>query len=267
MPLHIRQVSEAIANMRLWEEYMPCPSDSELGDEQAMTGAWLGREVSLVLLLNCARDVLVENELLNAFDSLSGSARSCFSNVQVQFSSLSREEDNYLTGSRLMFEKILDDTLRLESPSYVLLMEPDCLPIRNYWLSFIDAQTRFPNTPFWIKGSIFRGEDRIISRQQLPNKFHINGNAIYNLGDRSFPHFYFKILLPFIRWKYRSTAYDVDTFVFLQDLQNYHYTRHVVHFFQFSDFVQNHYHSEYSLKAVKKGSPTVVLVHGGYQRP
>jgi len=160
-----------------------------------------------------------------------------------------------------MFENILSEKVELAGPpGYMLLMEPDCQPVRPFWLSVIDSQCRFPNGPFWIKGSIFRGLDHVITSKRYDMMYHINGNAIYNLGDSSFRYFYFDIMKPWLR---EVNAFDTDIYNFINDKRNFHYTRHVIHLFQYTDTIQNWYHSSWKLEEIRRNSPTVVLVHGG----
>ena len=66
---------------------------------------------------------------------------------------------------------------------YILYMEPDCVPIRADWLGQLIDQLE--HTHAWIIGSVYRGRgalDRRIMR-------HLNGNAVYAVGDSGFQDF------------------------------------------------------------------------------
>lgn len=165
-----------------------------------------------------------------------------------------------------MFEFMLNGWLGLQHASYVMYMEPDCLPIRPNWLMILDSLTRWPNQPFWIKGSIFRGQVPNVYRI-IYNLLHINGNAIYNLGDPAFRHFYFDQVRPYIVKFYNEGAYDTDVFKYLLDLGNYNFARQTAHMFQFTDAIQNHWHSNYSISELKAMSEMVVMIHGGTPSP
>ncbi|PJF17647.1 hypothetical protein PSACC_02549 [Paramicrosporidium saccamoebae] len=279
MPFHARQEPAVMRNLELWKHFPPCylaeepgthPNqdymDSFFARDEHPAGR-LGRNVTLTFFVSSEADPELEMRVLGAFNALPIRIQKCFSSANVRFSRLSNEDDKYLTGSRKMFEYMLNGWLGLLEPYYALYMEPDCLPVRPNWLMILDSQTRWPNSPFWIKGSIFRGDAHAITNRIVYNLFHINGNALYNLGDPSFRHFYFDMLRPYITKYYTEGAYDTDVFKFLLDLGNYNYARQTAHMFQFTDAIQNHWHSNYSIGELKAMSETVVLVHGGTPNP
>ena len=77
---------------------------------------------------------------------------------------------------------------------YALMMETDCVPIRSDWLGELYRQLTHTE-PFWVMGSLYRGLDKIgrqISR-------HINGNAVYAVGDCSFHTFLGEVWEPELR--------------------------------------------------------------------
>ena len=64
-----------------------------------------------------------------------------------------------------------------------------------------------------MKGSLFRGLDGIINHNNLYNRIHINGNAIYNLSDESFSNFFINVVRRVIKAKFHDNgAYDTDIF-------------------------------------------------------
>ena len=271
MPFHARQEAAVIRNLELWRHFPPC--DPELQSANSTDEPFFVRDehpagrlahnVTLTFFVSGETDPELELRLLAAFTSLPPRISQCFTTANVRFSRLTNNDDSYLTGSRKMFEFMLNGWLGMTQPYYVLYMEPDCLPVRPGWLTVLDALTRHPTAPFWIKGSIFRGDSRVITNRLVYNLFHINGNALYNLGDPAFRHFYFDLVRPFIATYYNEGAYDTDIFKFLLDLGNWNYARSVSHMFQFTDSIQNHWHSNYSISELKAMSGTVALVHGG----
>lgn len=280
MPFHARQEPAVMRNLELWKHFPPCQLAEEydpltagnfsidpffLKDEHP--AGRLGRNVTFTFFVSSEVDPELELRLLSAFNSLPTNIQKCFSSANVRFSRLTDDDDKYLTGSRKMFEYMLNGWLGMLEPYYVLYMEPDCLPVRPNWMMVLDALTRWPVSPFWIKGSIFRGNANAISNRIVYNLFHVNGNGIYNLGDPSFRHFYFDMVRPYVAKYYNEGAYDTDIFKFLLDLGNYNYARQVAHMFQFTDAIQNMWHSNYSISELKAMSETVALVHGGTPNP
>lgn len=290
VPFHVSQEEHAKRMMDSWVSYPPCrpgPADDEADmaglpeDEKARLRQAtpylrrnlgpghvpLGHQVALVLFVSCAPDRGLEDRLLGAYNLLPDAARQCFSSVRVRFASLQGKEDTYLSGSRHMFERMMNSQIGITEASYAFYMEPDCRPLRPYWLSVVDSLCRFPNGKFWIKGTIFRGSAASMRVRLLFNMFHINGNAIYNLGDQGFRDFYFKHVREWVTTKNAQGAYDTDVFKLLLDPDRYHQSKGWAHYFQFSDFIQNHWHANYSMAAVRAGSDLTVVVHGGTQHP
>lgn len=67
---------------------------------------------------------------------------------------------------------------------YVFQMETDCVPLRAGWLSELrDHVAAEPD--FWVLGSAYHGQEEL----SLSFKDHINGNAIYAVGDAGFQDF------------------------------------------------------------------------------
>jgi hypothetical protein len=286
IPFHVSQEDQAKRLMEMWKYYPPCringdrESDLEHVEDEEMKAYLrdktsyfrrdlgpdhvpLGQKVSLVFFLNCGYDKGVETRLMEYFNVLPSSVKQCFSDTKVRFADLKAEEDTYLAGSRNMFERMMNSLIGITEAHYAFYMEPDCRPVRPYWLSVVDSLCRWPNSKFWIKGSIFRGSMKAITQPLAHNLFHINGNAIYNLRDQAFRDFYFKRVVPFVKSIGRQLAYDTDTFVYLLDSKFYELNKDIAHLFQFSDFMQNHWHADYSMAGIRNGSDITVLVHGG----
>lgn len=248
MPFHQRQIDSVLSNIQTWSRYAPCH---------------YGFKVGLIFFVSGVFDESIQLQLEEAVDS------PCFDPVGVEFAGLQGSDDDYLKGSRLMFERMISKALNYgdNKPSHVFYMEPDCLPIRPYWLDAINKQIVPPNASFWMKGSIFRGNVKSISSMVLYNHVHINGNAVYNLENDDFANFYLKLVSPFVNIKYSQNyrAYDTDIFKLLlwDKARN---TAQFFHKFQYSDFIQNHWHSEYSLGEILESSPETFLIHGGHAR-
>ena len=104
----------------------------------------------------------------------------------------SADEDTHVKGSRLMFENMLSRNYEpFKNTSFVFYMEPDVRVIKFFWLNGIINE--IGNGNFWSKGSLFRGDLNKFAKNDkyLPNYVHINGNALYNIGNDEFNLFYF----------------------------------------------------------------------------
>lgn len=249
MPFHPRQEAQLRENLLSWIRFAPCQSSLD---------------VEFVFFPAADKDEQLEARLMSMFNELPPSARSCFSKgARVFFSALGPSINNdYLIGSRRMFEQMVQNSvggMNLERPSYAFYMEPDARPVKSDWLYHLDRLCRFPNEPFWIKGSIFRGDPTVIKSPVAYNLLHINGNALYNLGDPSFRHFYFSLVRPFIERHFYDGAYDTDISKFLLSLSNFDYVRQVAHKFKLTDAIQNRWHSEYQEDQIEGA----YIVHGG----
>lgn len=244
MPFHRRQLASVRRNVNLWSLYPPSEAPSN---------------VSFIFYVSGHYDEELNSILLSLVDE------KYFMHVSVEFANLDGTNDSYLKGSRLMFERMLSKRMKFGpvSPDVVLYMEPDCVPIRSYWLNIVAEESVYNDrSPFWMKGSIFRGEFNVISNDKLYNRIHINGNALYNLFDNNFSDFYFKLVRPLISEKFNEGAYDTDIYKLLL-WSNARYTTKYFQKFQYSDFIQNYWHANYSLSEILENCPNTVLIHGG----
>lgn len=190
---------------------------------------------------------------------------------------LSPQGDTHVEGARLMFEqflrgKVVPETETEQEPSlgYALYMEPDLVPIRPHWLNYVIQQVAWPVPEFWMKGSIFMGNAALMRRTtNVPNKYHINGNALYNLHSPDFQHFYYDQVRPFVMKRHggkSANAYDTDIYEYLHDDQTYASTHQVMHKFQYTDLLQNQWHTPWSAPDLAAKFPNTVLVHGGVRK-
>ncbi|CAF2625533.1 unnamed protein product [Rotaria sp. Silwood2] len=193
----------------------------------------------------------------------------CFKNIRIFAADLSKEENRYPIGSAVMWKKLFIDeqfsniSLRYYGYTHFFLMEPDTRPIRSYWVDAIVEQIingrdreSYIATQWWMIGSIYRGFESIGQRF-----LHINGNALYHLSS-SFIQF-----LECVRYEYRfnskkSVGYDLDLFLYL--LKNINQGKTFWHKFQFSDFIQNCWHSgcNETNEEFLYDNPNTYLIHG-----
>lgn len=248
-----------------WKNELFGKAKNTKGNDHFSFANSLGRNVTLIVFMNTRYDLEIETKIAKTFHSLLDRTKSCFSGIRFRYADLVGEKDSYLMGSRMMFELMMQGNAAMDNPGYAFYMEPDCLPIRSNWLSLVDSHTRWPNPPFWLKGSIFRGDMKIVGTTNIVNMFHINGNAIYNLRDLELQRFYFRRVRKFIEDKVKKEgAYDTDVAMYLQNGHFLTEALDIAHKFQFSEFIQNLYHSNYSISGLAKKNRVTVMVHGGY---
>jgi hypothetical protein len=163
-----------------------------------------------------------------------------------------------------MFEHMLaQKDAQFNDAQYVFYMEPDCRPIKSYWLDAVTKDLGF--NEFWMKGAIYRGIFEFKVNVYLPNKYHINGNALYNIGNKEFQEFYFKTLRPFIeRHGDSMNAYDTDFAEYFFDVNNYETVRKILHNFVLTETWQNLWQTNFSIIELNKMYRNTYLVHGGF---
>jgi hypothetical protein len=158
---------------------------------------------------------------------------------------------------------------------YVLYMEPDCVPIRPDWLGQLIDQVEHAHA--WIIGSVYRGRGALARRWMR----HLNGNAVYAVGDSDFQDFVCDLerrLSELVAFDPR-VAYDLALEVLFggaschgsaSDEQRvlWHYYQALAHRFHATDYVQNigtrldveHLDPDLADK-VRASSPRTYLVH------
>lgn len=268
IPFHTSQLARLETNLKSWTDLPPC---SQKPGGKASPNA----PFHLVLYSSAdsrKRQTLVELEgkLETMIASLPEEVSACFASYEFQHANLSGPSDTYYRGTRLMIEKLILNKVRLQhTAQYAFYMEPDCLPVRPNWLNMLDTTVRWPHQVFWMRGSIYRGNNKgVYATRHPPQVFHINGNAIFNLSDRRFRSFYVKHFRPYVnaKSKTRERSFDTEFYRFIHDIDNIMVTRTVIHRFQYSEFVQNFWRSSYSLSKIKNDFPDTYFIHGGYAK-
>lgn len=278
IPFHPRQLPVVLDTINLWNSFPPFFKNNKQN------------KVNFVFFPSSK-----EEECPDLRSSLNSILSTLDYDHQIIFGNLTGENNDYYHGSRLQFEIMLSGKL-LVNPSHVLYFEPDCRPVRPGWLSIllqkveneqritqydpqsspsnpknsnITQDTQLISTDYdklnmaWVTGSIFRGDPKIMISRYPPYLLHINGNSLYDLSDGSFATFYFYHVRPYIREYHKEHAYDTDMAKFALDVRNHGRFLSLAPRFQFTDLIQNHWHSPYSVKEVCMKSAHVVIVHGG----
>jgi hypothetical protein len=250
MPFHINQIEIVLENINKWNIFKPCTRKSTTN------------RVEIIFFIGYLNEANLNSNIHKLPNKLD-----CFSHVSIilhKYKSII--EDKHVIGSRLMFESMLLNFNK--NASFIFYMEPDTRPVKSNWLNAILNEIGHGN--FWCKGSIFRGnKNKLFSpystNPYIPALVHINGNAIYNIGNVEFVSFYFNTLRSYIVKKNGDSknAYDTDFFEYLIDKNNYEITRNILHQFHFTDLIQNYWHTEYNVSEIALKHKFTYFVHGG----
>jgi hypothetical protein len=275
-PLTVRELPAALAKLRFWNSTMAPSTEPVSGAE--------GRP-RLIYSFNCGPDEALTRTLVDAFDE-SETVRQSFEAIEVRFCDLPPEKDVYLregevgdapfgrkAGPNWLFYETMK-ALR-DQARFVFLMETDCEPVAPNWIRKIQRVCS-QNQDAWIIGSPYCGASPLhwsIAR-------HINGNALYNVGDPRFWEFLDGEFWPWLN-EYAATsmpdlAYDCawETYlnrVEMEDASSYEWVRarDILHRFRLSSFVVNiggaaEQGGEYvwTREEVIKRFPGVAVVHG-----
>ena len=250
IPFHVKQLYLVEENIRNWEKYAPCENH------------YNNFKPSLIFFVGYSENDSIKN-IENSLKNLKTFFK-CFSNFGIVKYELEKHDDNHVKGARLMFEYLIGRKHVLFSRvKYVFYMEPDTRPIRSNWLDAIQNEIGF--SKFWMKGSFYLGAFEFRVNKYFPNKYHINGNAIYNIGDEEFSKFYFNNLRPYImRHGDSITAYDTDFSEYIFDVDNYRTVQKIIHNFAFTQVILDLWRQNYSVAKIRKQFRNSYLVHGGF---
>ncbi|MBA3520484.1 MAG: hypothetical protein H0T75_23235, partial [Rhizobiales bacterium] len=183
-PLTPREVSRAVANLKLWTgpEFAPYLSIPDTPS------------VDLVYVFNCSEDASLREQLESAF-------RDCqplpqmFRQLKVEFLNLAGEDDLYIrvpngpaprygykAGPNLLF---FGSLLKLRGyKGFAFLMETDCTPVQPGWVQLLDRTCK-QKSDAWLIGSLYRGAGILGNNIRR----HLNGNALYAVGNEDFWNF------------------------------------------------------------------------------
>lgn len=276
-PLTPRELPLAIEKLALWGEKIP-PGLAQPEHKSA-------ERPRLLFSFNCGPNRDLSEPLRDAFDRQSALVDS-FASMEVRFCDLPPEKDIYLrtlpkilpefgtkAGPNWMWFETLK-AVRSEA-KFVFLMETDCTPIVPNWLRRIESACR-QNQDAWIIGSHYCG----VSPLHWSIARHINGNALYHVGDPAFWKFLEELFWPWlhkrIKEKDPQLAYDCAWEVFLnrQEMEraghpDWLVARKLLHRFRLSNFIvniagnaeQNGYYY-WTRSSVLENYPRAAIVHG-----
>jgi glycosyltransferase involved in cell wall biosynthesis len=181
--------------------------------------------VVLHLFLSCAKQQELQQKIDDTIQGLPWLSH-YFAEVRVTYLDLASEVDYYIKGSSLNVfcnksgPNVFFLTMMAACRNYrnTFLMEADCLPVRTGWLDALEQAATDCPPGTWIIGANYAGPTMV----EESNSYHINGNAIYATGDRSFQDYlsgdFLKSLQCLISHVSNSIAYDC---AFTQAMHNY----------------------------------------------
>jgi hypothetical protein len=261
VPFYEGQLPKVLANFDTWDTYPPCTTHPQA-------------EVDLVFFLSRDANIrAVKKTILRRVYESAWSVQ-CFKSISVTSANMTAVEDSYWLGSRVQFDKFLKLQF-LSHPAvvrYVMYMEPDCYIFRPNWLPLLQKTCLEEKDEFYIKGH------RSMPRFNLTYN-HINGNALYNLGDATLTNFYFYLYSSQLRTQENAggasrvwhLAYDMDihhvldTVFITKSGEEVHIYKNIRDKVISSDFIQNYFHMNYSLSEVAAAYPSAFIVHGGHR--
>lgn len=274
-PLTPFEIDTALANLELWErDYPPFREGQEARQRPELVFSFSG-----------AHSPEIERRFVAAFEALPR-VKAGFSSLKVHFCDLAPEKDLYIrnpigrppkygfkSGPNWQFY----ETMRAlkDGGGFAFLMETDCRPLAPGWVAGVCDVAR-QHRDAWIVGAHYSG----MSPLHWSLARHINGNALYHVGDDDFwafmDGFFWEWMHGYIRTVDPNLAYDCawEAFINRPELEDMHHEhwrviRRVLHKFQLSEFIVNvggraeqagYY--VWNRRDLRARAPSAVVVHG-----
>jgi len=192
--------------------------------------------------------------------------RFCFRMTKFLSARLNDSEEGYPAGPSHQFYRLMLTTVAnfTGQYDYMFWMEHDVAPIRDGWLDKVFLECLHP-AEFFVKGSVFRGRS-LDSMVRDPTHLlwipHINGNAIYRLGNPQFVE-----LVYGASRVYPPSHHPFDTAIWraaANSKYNWPKFQDHAHLFIYSDFIVNYGHesSPYHHVLVRQHCPHTYFIHG-----
>lgn len=241
VPLVPKQIDLLERGLKLWNhpDFFPCAEDGNFRDH-----------IDLVfqITLSFDADPQLKARISQALGM--GKATQCFRNVRFLSMNLDKAQDQYdmnlfSPGPSTMFHLLpaMEEEM-VNVYTHFFLMEPDVRPLRRGWADEVMLQVITEPVEFWQKGSV--------GYYDVHEDHHINGNALYRLGDHDFNCF----LQAELANEYPNSF---DQSIFKASLRPEN--RDHIHRFIRSTFIMNS-NWNYYLNGFTKDYPHTFLVHG-----
>ena len=227
-------------------------------------------EIDLVFWynLNLDSNPILSRDLASTVPQYLATMKECFIQIKFLSANLTYEEDTYPGGVSMMWYKLfLDDLPEFTGKyDYFFWMEHDVKPLRPLWMDKLYHE--ISTAEFFIKGSIFRGtalDTNIIDPQKRLWAPHINGNALYRLGNQAFNALVKQAksrFPPEIGWH----SFDIAIWQVWTDFSsNWKQYQSHAHMIIYSDFIQNWGIDlrDDMVEGIQLASPNTFFIHGG----
>lgn len=249
-----------------WQKYPPCLLAS-------YPTSWTFTQITLTMLLRRKPSEAFSQSLRESFNSLPLTVRACFRSFEIRHADIAPSaEDSAKIGlerereeGRELFASLMSNKIGLEAANHAIYIAPDCVPIQPNWINLLDYRTRPPNEPFWMLGSIFRGQ-RGQWVKNLASFINIGRYAIYNLASPEFRNWYLKAVKKYTEEipvpQYDFGRWEMDIFHYIADLAvstDFQFTSPK---FRYTNTVLNQWNMTINVAAILEKEPDVALVCG-----
>lgn len=285
MPFTSFDVEKVQANLRGWTTTPPCaqPPPAPRPD--------------FYLYSNKVLEEGMVTELQSFFDALPSSIKRCFNGEldaaqlapglradEVYFATdfrfthaeIPTEMDHYnpdardsdwVAGPNEQFYQLMNGSRTAEGTSHLFMMEPDTRPVVSGWLNHL-VKVVEDSEPFWIRGSAFRpacaqrktsfvnaAEDCHQLGPEIAD--HINGNALYHIGDPKFVAFLDQVRASaFAKW-----PFDLAWMRYIRSPEKEGLRRSILKNIVYTDMIQNLGAAPFNLDELKAEHPWTYFVH------
>ena len=270
IPFTARDSAHVISNLKRWQDGGdPCPTIRKFEAKHY---------VDIIFWFNMdfhSNETFADHFRLEARHELKW-MRSCFGRSKFLSSHLTAVEDAYPQGPSNQFYRLFGSSVEGLSGlyDYFMLMEHDVRVVRPGWLDAVWRECAFP-TEFYIKGSILRGRraDGNLQYEECSSGWldaqawlgHINGNALYRLGNA---HFTSLINDTRSKWDPNTGWKAFDTSIWrnlvMNFMTNWPAYQEYAHMLVYSQFIQNWSEeiNEEITSSIRANFTDTYLVHG-----
>ncbi|EME31762.1 uncharacterized protein Gasu_11370 [Galdieria sulphuraria] len=271
IPFIPKQTNRVLSNLKRWAslEYFPCDT---------LVDSLVIESTDLFFYYDMPLDHPSVQESIHTLtrwlrkEPLQSVVSSCFHNVRFISANLSAEQstNSYkmdfvkssvkTEGTVRQFRAVVNHPSLINTHRHFFYMEPDHIPIRNRWLSAIFNDSL--QGDFWMKGSLMRYKPRFscaFEPYRTQYLRHINGNAIYKVGDPCFMRF-----LENVYREYPDFAFDTSINFYRLDLRHYITYQYTAHRFQVTEVMADLGVVRYDEDRLRSDLPNTYTAHGKF---
>lgn len=263
IPFHDRELPKLQQFLKFW------PSDT---NESKV-------KVPVVMALNTDFDTEGGRVLAESLRQMWKSA-GAYDSIPLYFLSLRQPATNHYDGAAISFYQVLGYL----GPYFksVQIMETDIRPLQSKWMAHLAHEAKGACTDWWVKGSSQLCSPVFNMRFDRRGDFHINGNAMYAVGCKSFRHYLRRVQAFYPpsgilggqchvmggceTTKPLEGGYDHVLFGYRKELSNFHYSRYIQQLFTYTPAILNLCEDEYSIDEILSRHPNAAIVHSKFHQ-